>query len=116
MNGFLKNIYNVYLKNAYGKCVYHDFLQFDRMIHANYPEYEEAVKQRYRYISIASGLPASFYVTHKNYHTHKFHSLSSIRTPPFKYRSDGNGRDSYIISNNGGLSYNNLPLIENIPL
>jgi hypothetical protein len=49
-------------------------------------------------------------MTQKNYHPHKFHSFSSIRTPPFKYRSDGNGRDSYIISNNGGLSYNNLPL------
>ena len=62
MNGFLKNIYNVYLKNAYGKCVYHDFLQFDRMIHANYPNYEKVAKQRYRYISIASGSPVSFYV------------------------------------------------------
>lgn len=61
MNSFLKNIYNVYLKNAFRKGAYRDFLQFSQMIDANYPKYEKAVKQRYKYIAVASISSVSFY-------------------------------------------------------
>jgi len=95
----------------------HEVSSLYRTFRPNFKSYYSNGDGRDNYIQYNNGgfwninpNPASYYMTQKNYHPHKFHSFSSIRTPPFKYRSDGNGRDSYIISNNGGLSYNNLPL------
>lgn len=43
------------------------------------------------------------------YHDSNYHSLHH-NPAPFKYYSDGSGRDSYILVNDGGLKYNHLAL------
>jgi hypothetical protein len=94
----------------------HEVSSLYRTFRPNFKSYHSNGDGRDNYIQYNNGgfwninpNPPSFDISHKNIHFHKNYS-SSIRTPPFKYRSNGNGRDSYIIYNNGGLSYNNLPL------
>ena len=94
----------------------HEVSSLYRTFRPNFKSYHSNGDGRDNYIQYNNGgfwninpNPPSFDISNKNIHFHKNYS-SSIRTPPFKYRSNGNGRDSYIIYNNGGLSYNNLPL------
>ena len=94
----------------------HEVSSLYRTFRPNFKSYHSNGDGRDNYIQYNNGgfwninpNPPSLDISHKNYHFHKNYS-SSIRTPPFKYRSNGNGRDSYIIYNNGGLSYNDLPL------
>jgi len=93
----------------------HEVSSLYRTFRPNFTSYRSNGDGRDIYIQYNNGgfwdinpSPFSAKIPHRlNY---RFHSLSSFRTPPFKYRSDGKGRDSYIISNNGGLSYNNQSL------
>jgi hypothetical protein len=54
-------------------------------------------------------LPGQNITKYSNQSNYRFRSLNH-RAAPFKYQTDGSGRDSYISFNNGGLRINTKPL------
>lgn len=91
-----------------------------RTTRANYSRYAEDGYGRDRYIAYNNGgflkgktcSPDDGKTTGTNFQTkieYRYKS-PSIKCPNFKYHSDGNGRDSYIMVNGGGLFYDSKPL------
>ena len=54
-------------------------------------------------------LPGQNITKYSNQSNYRFRSLNH-RAAPFKYQTDGSGRDSYISFNDGGLRINTKPL------
>ena len=90
-----------------------------RTSHTNYSRYAEDGFGRDRYISFNNG---GFLKTKSPSNNSKNTGTSfntkieyrykspSVKCPSFHYHSDGNGRDSYILVNGGGLYYQSKPL------
>ena len=91
-----------------------------RTSRANYSRYAEDGFGRDRYIAYNNGGFLKNKLTSSNegkntgttFNTRiEYHYKSpSIKCPNFHYHSDGNGRDSYILINGGGLFYESRPL------
>ena len=94
-----------------------------RTFKENYVPYFEDGRGRDRYIAYNNAgffhgyqkyiSPSDYKKTGTVFGTKIIHNnrSPSIKAPNFRYHSDGNGRDNYILVNSGGLFYQSKPLI-----